>query len=163
MAPRRRAAALLWLVWLASAVAPPAAAGEDPGIGQLFRLINQARITAGVVPLVTDGRLMRSAQAHSADMARNDFFGHRGADGASFTDRMARAGYDYRLAAENVAAGQDSAADVLRTWMRSKAHRDNLLNGEMREIGIGHVFAPDDEGRLRYRHYWTVKLGRRGG
>jgi uncharacterized protein YkwD len=76
---------------------------------------------------------------------------HTGSDGSSPFDRIRRYGYNYRRAAENVAAGYSSAQDVMRGWMNSSGHRANILNPRYRDIGIG-----DASGNKRY---WTETFG----
>ena len=71
---------------------------------------------------------MRIAQAHSQDMADRDFFSHTGSDGRSPFQRMRDAGYSYRRAAENIAAGSTSPAEVVDMWMGSPGHRANILD-----------------------------------
>ena len=92
-------------------------------------------------------------------MASNDFFAHDGSDGRTTFQRMRDAGYQYRRAAENVAAGTRSPADTVAAWMNSAGHRANILNCELREIGVGFVEDPGDP--LRYGTYWTQDFGTR--
>ena len=81
--------------------------------------------------------------------------------GAGLVARIARVGYTYSHVAENIAAGQEHTASVVETWLLSDGHRRNLLNAEDVDAGIGYVDAPDDGGRVSYRHYWVAIFGRR--
>ena len=45
-------------------------------------------------------------------------------------------GYGWRTWAENAAAGQQTAAEVMNSWMNSAGHRANILNGAMVDIGL---------------------------
>jgi uncharacterized protein YkwD len=67
-------------------------------------------------------------------------------------------GYPYSTAAENVAAGYATPADVMTGWMGSEGHRKNILNADFTEIGIGYVYNPGDTTNAFY-HYWTMTLG----
>jgi uncharacterized YkwD family protein len=122
-------------------------------IQEVVNLVNQERRRAGLSPLRIHSRLNAAAQAHSNDMARNNFMSHTGSDGSSPFDRMKRYGYNYRWAGENVAAGQSSPQDVMRSWMNSPGHRKNILNGNFRDIGVGYARGG------RYGTYWTQKFG----
>jgi uncharacterized protein YkwD len=63
-------------------------------------------------------------------------------------------------AGENIAAGQDSLADVLAAWRRSPGHNRNLLLRGATEIGIAVAVAPES----RYKTFWTLILAApRGG
>jgi serralysin len=119
-------------------------------------LANEERAAYGCPPLAMEEHLMAAAQGHSVDMATNDFFSHTGSDGSSPWARIRAAGYgDYSYAAENIAAGYNSPSSVMRTWMNSPGHRANILNCNLRDIGVGYVFQEPDTGTVTYRHYWT--------
>lgn len=122
-------------------------------IQEVVNLVNQERHRAGLSPLRIHSQLNAAAQAHSNDMVRNNFMGHTGSDGSSPFDRMKRYGYNYRTAAENVAAGQSSPQDVMHSWMNSPGHRKNILNGNLRDIGVGYARGGT------YGTYWTQKFG----
>jgi uncharacterized protein YkwD len=126
---------------------------------QVIDLVNQQRTAANCPALVPNDTLMRIAQEHSQDMASRDFFNHTGSDGRSPYQRMRDAGYDYRRAAENIAAGVTDPAQVVDLWMGSPGHRANILDCELREIGIGYVEDPGDP--LNYGSYWTQDFGTR--
>nr|WP_316751359.1 CAP domain-containing protein [Streptomyces sp. NEAU-HV9] len=57
--------------------------------------------------------------------------------------------------AENVAAGRATAADVVRSWMKSPGHRANILNCSLRHIGVGYVKKADSANRPN----WTQDFG----
>ena len=120
---------------------------------EVTRLTNQERERAGCDPLATDERLRSSARGHSEDMAVNDYFDHTGRDGRSPFDRMADAGYP-NPAAENIAFGYPTPADVMAGWMDSEGHRNNILNCSFVAIGVGLAFNGDG------RPYWTQNFGR---
>lgn len=46
-------------------------------------------------------------------------------------------GYVYSRIAENVAYGQRSASEVVGGWITSTGHRENILNRQLTETGIG--------------------------
>jgi uncharacterized protein YkwD len=118
------------------------------------QLVNQERAKAGCSPLRTDERLRTAARAHSADMARQNYFSHVSKDGSSFVDRIARAGYPRAsAAAENIAYGYATAADVVKGWMNSDGHRKNILNCTYKAVGVGLAY----RGKLPY---WTQDFGR---
>lgn len=116
-------------------------------------LTNAQRRSAGCQPLSVDDTLTAVAQAHSADMARRGFFDHVNPDGRSPFDRMTAAGYRYRMAAENIAAGYRSPQQVVDGWMNSPGHRRNILNCGLTEIGIGYATGGG------YGVYWTQDFG----
>jgi uncharacterized protein YkwD len=120
---------------------------------EVTRLTNAERAAAGCGELATDERLRTSARGHSQDMAANDYFDHTGQDGRSPFDRMAEAGYP-DPAAENIAFGYPSPAEVMEGWMDSEGHRNNILECSYAAIGVGLAYASDG------RPYWTQNFGR---
>jgi uncharacterized protein YkwD len=110
-------------------------------------LINAERSGAGLAPLEEDARLARAAQTHADQMARAGRMEHDldGAEYPRLEDRLGAVQYDWQVTGENLAFGQDAAAAVVRDWMRSPAHRGNVLNPAFVETGVGH--ANDAAGR----------------
>lgn len=121
--------------------------------------VNDARVKAGCAPLKVNPKLMAAAKAHARAMAEQNFFGHTGKDGSKSGNRIKRQGYSYRAAAENIAAGQKSASQVLGNWLKSAGHRRNILNCRLKETGIAVVYQPDDQpirGQSQpFRYYWV--------
>jgi len=122
-------------------------------LGEVVDRTNAERTRRGLRPLTVDTRLAAAAQAHSADMVQRGFFAHESPDGRQVWDRAVAAGYAYRKVAENIAAGQRSAEEVVRGWMESPGHRANILDGDLAQIGVGRV-----EGGS-YGVYWTQVFG----
>lgn len=125
----------------APASTPAAAAG--PGTisaegAAVVERTNAERAAAGCGPLVVDERLTAAAQLHSEDMLAQGYFDHTSLDGRSPWDRAKAQGYA-NPGAENIAKGQATAEDVVRAWMDSPGHRANILNCDLREIGVGHA------------------------
>jgi uncharacterized protein YkwD len=145
-----------FILALALALAPPVSAGPAESV---LSSINAARAKAGCGPLRVNPKLMAAARSHARAMADQNFFGHAGKDGSRMASRIKRQGYSYRSAAENIAAGQRSAGEVVRSWLNSAGHRRNILNCRMEETGIAVVYQPDDRpirgNRAPLRYYWV--------
>ena len=101
-------------------------------------------------PVTLDSRLSAAAQGHAADMAANDYFSHTDQDGADSSDRMHDAGFGGSRTGENIAYGQETAAEVVATWMGSSGHRHNILNCAYDRIGVGYDARGD---------YWVQDFG----
>jgi uncharacterized protein YkwD len=89
----------------------------------------------------------------SKDQAGRSSIGHYGSDGSKPMQRAARAGFHAKIASENVASGQKSFGDAMRSWEGSSGHRENLLRPEVTAIGV--AMAKNESGRP----YWTLVLG----
>jgi uncharacterized protein YkwD len=121
--------------------------------GQVLVLVNRERAKAGCRAVTANASLQRAAQAHSADMAARNYFSHTSQDGRTFADRIRAAGYGGNRMAENIAAGQATAASVMQAWMSSSGHRANILNCSYTALGVGHATGGS------YGHYWVQDFG----
>ena len=136
----------------------PSTAAPAPSGGvttQVVTLTNAERAKAGCGPLTVNATLIAVAQAHSQDMATNNYFDHNSQDGRTPFDRMTAAGYRYSTAAENIAAGQRTPQDVMTAWMNSPGHRANILNCALKQIGVGYATGSSSQ----YGKYWTQDFG----
>ncbi len=107
-------------------------------------------------PLERSPVLDEAARLHAEDMANNSFLAHTGSDGSNPGDRVTRAGYEWRVVAENVAAGQTSADDVAATWLESAGHCANLMDAKYSETGIAYALNPGDGRDI----YWVQVYAR---
>jgi len=106
-----------------------------PEMVKLVEEHNREREKAKLGPLVANQLLTAAARQHAADMAEHDMMSHEGSDGSKFNERIERQGYHGRRMAENVARAQRSVDAVMRAWMNSPHHRENIL-GPYDEIGV---------------------------
>jgi hypothetical protein len=121
---------------------------------QVFVLVNQQRAARGLQPLSRVGALDRAAQDYAVRMAREGFFSHTAPDGSTPGTRIAATGYQARLWGENIAAGQQSAGEVMQAWMNSPGHAANILHAGYTQIGIG-VTAGGNYGIQWVQHFGT--------
>ena len=134
----------------------PAPVSLTPLAGEVTDRTNAERTRAGLQAVRADSALTEAAQIQAGQMARAGRLDHDlpGATYPRLEDRLRAAGYTWRAAAENIAYGQAGAAAVMADWMRSPAHRENILNPAFTEIGVGHA---DDPGG---RHYFVQVFAR---
>ncbi len=108
-------------------------------------LINRERVQHGEHPLKLNSKLAECAQGHSESMARNDYFSHEGPGGSTPVTRMRETGYIYSSqvgyeVGENIAWGTlwlATPAAIVESWMHSPEHRENILDPNYRETGMG--------------------------
>ncbi|MDI2588982.1 CAP domain-containing protein [Psychrobacillus sp. NEAU-3TGS] len=118
-------------------------------IQQVVDLTNQERAKAGLKALQIDTKLAQSALAKSQDMKNKNYFSHTSPTYGSPFDQMKSFGVTYKSAGENIARGQRSAAEVVKSWMASPGHKANILNPSYTHIGVG----LSDSG-----YYWTQQF-----
>jgi len=133
-------------------------------VQEVVKLVNAARATGGLcgpdsypssAPLLVNEKLQAAAQAHATDMAEHNYYGHQSLDGRSPSARMKSVGYSSRITAENIAAGQQTATEVVAGWLKSPGHCRNLLMPEIREIGVGVDIKLTSEKGI----YWVQNFG----
>ena len=125
---------------------------------QIIALVNAERQAAGVRPLTLHPILMAEAQRFSRVQAGLGTLSHRGDDNTTAGQRLTRAGYRWRFYGENLAAGQPTPERVVAAWMKSPAHRANVLSPKATEIGIGHTALAGDPSR--YDAYYVMEIAR---
>ena len=86
-------------------------------------LINTARAKAGCAALAVNPKLKSAAAGHAKAMARQNFFSHTGKNGSTAKSRINAARYGWSAIAENIAAGQPSAKEVVSTWLASAGQK----------------------------------------
>jgi uncharacterized protein YkwD len=110
-------------------------------IGQTLQrivdLVNAARRDAGIGPVAVSGLLTTVAGSYSRVQAAQGNLSHVGPDGSRIGDRISRSGYQWSVCGENLAAGPANPDKVFELWMNSPAHRDIILQPNVREIGLG--------------------------
>ncbi len=138
---------------------------------EIHALINKERRRRGLPPLEWDVTLAGIARRHSRDMVERNYFAHTSPDGHDFSYRYKQAGYACAVpmgkviytGAENILQtnlydsvtkengrvyyhwnSQEKIAETtVKIWMKSPAHRDNILAPFFRREGLGVVIASD--------------------
>jgi uncharacterized protein YkwD len=125
---------------------------------RVFDLVNNERLQAGLPALVWLDRVATVARYHSSNMATNNFFSHIDPQGRRSGKRADQLGVsDWKQIGENIAwlSGNDPAERVVRCWMQSPGHRQNIMDPIYRESGIGLSIAADG------KYYFTQVFIRR--
>lgn len=106
---------------------------------RVIELTNQKRAESGLPPLQYNAALESAAKAKGEHMLAFDYWAHTAPDGTEPWSFFASAGYKYRYAGENLARDFSNPESAVEAWMASPSHRDNLLSGKYKEIGIAVV------------------------
>lgn len=117
---------------------------------KLIELINAERKKAKLPPLRPHPVLSKVARAHSANMARQQKMEHV-LNGKNPGERVLAAKYDYGKISENIAMSDGPGVPldmIVKGWMDSKTHRENLLSDKVTETGLG--IATNKEGEVYY-------------
>lgn len=121
--------ALLWQQssWLVSTVLPAV----------VVDLTNDERQQLQAPDLRRNATLDQAAKLKAEHMAKNGYFSHYSPDGVSPWHWFDEAGYSYAHAGENLAIHFTDSSEVVDAWMKSPRHRDNIVNANYTEIGVG--------------------------
>lgn len=104
---------------------------------QVLDLVNLERAQAGIPPVVMSPQLKSVAGDYACRMIDDAFFDHVDPyNGHGPGERAAAAKYTFYAIGENLAAGQETPAEVMKTWMDSPSHRAIILDPRWREVGI---------------------------
>lgn len=105
----------------------------------MFDLINKDRQQMGLNLLRWNSEVANVAREHSRDMALNRFFGHVSPTRGTLEDRMAlNPNISASIMLENVAMNK-TVEDAEEGLMDSPGHRQNILNKDVTEVGVGIV------------------------
>ncbi len=111
----------------------------------ILKLVNEARSVdckcgheskKQAPPLIWDDKLEVAARRHANDMARKKFFSHTGSDNSSVSQRVDKVGFKWRTVGENLAMGRLNEAEVVKGWMDSPGHCNNIMNPDFKRMGV---------------------------
>jgi len=106
---------------------------------EVIRLTNVQRTTNGLNPLTESTILDSAALAKGNDMLAKGYWAHFAPDGTTPWSFFLKFGYKYSYAGENLARDFQDAPSAVTAWMNSPSHRENILNPNYKDIGIGVV------------------------
>jgi len=110
------------------------------GSDQVIVEVNQERERKGIEPLLVNTKLMIAAQEKADHMAEFSYFSHIHSDTEKrWLDFIIETDYDYLEAGENLANGYSTVDDMVKAWMNSPAHKENILNEGYFETGVGYA------------------------
>ena len=95
-----------------------------------------AQSFAPAPPLTLSGTLADVALGHASDMAQHDYFEHQDLTGHSPADRVRAAGYHEKLVGENIAYGPQTVEEVVKGWLDSPGHCENIMDPRFAEMGV---------------------------
>lgn len=157
MKPRPVYFVLLCIVFLALLLEPGIARAQVASCPQneingAYQLTNAYRAYYRQGPVQWNHVLGSVAYGHATWMASSNMLSHMDAYGMRVRERVTRAGYGEFITtvAENIAAGQGTAMQVMEDWKKSPMHNMALLMPEVREIGIACVLS------ARRKSFWVL-------
>jgi uncharacterized protein YkwD len=111
----------------------------------LLQKHNTTRSAQGLRTLSRTEALGKAADRRCQEIIKS--FSHTG-----WTNALKAYGVTYRIAGENIAAGQTSVDSVFNAWMNSTGHKANILRSSFSAAGVGHCKSSTG------RNYWVVNF-----
>jgi uncharacterized protein YkwD len=128
----------------AGADSDPVSLGQSRTAHTTLCLLNRERAIRGLRKFRRDPRLGRAAARHAGDMVAQHYFDHTSKSGASFVTRIKRTGWTKSrrswTVGENIGYGEGALGtprEMVKAWMHSAGHRQNILARQFKLIGIG--------------------------
>ena len=103
---------------------------------KIILLTNDIRRQYNLPTLQENSLLDKAAQAKARDMVQKKYFAHYSPLGTSPWYWIDKSGYDYHYAGENLAMNFLNSREVIKAWLNSPKHRENLLNKHYKDIGV---------------------------
>ena len=120
---------------------------------RILDAVNALRASTQSPTLVLNASLNAAAATHARDMSLQNRPWHFGSDGSSPLDRVARAGYKYRLISELISETYETELETLSVWMENPDTRRDLLDKRAKEMGFS--WHQELSGKI----WWTLVLG----
>lgn len=102
----------------------------------IINITNEKRIENGSPVLKANFLLKKAAELKAADMVRKGYFAHTSPEGKTPWYWIDKVKYDYAYAGENLAINFVDSSNVVKSWMDSETHKENILNKNYTETGI---------------------------
>jgi uncharacterized protein YkwD len=103
---------------------------------EALEAIQRERVVRGIPALAVHPALIAAARRHAADMVQRNFFSHWSDATGSPQHRLEDEGYQWGNSGENISRGPNPPVEVVREWMASQGHRNNILNPEFMHTGL---------------------------
>lgn len=100
---------------------------------------NRQRQALGLSALSENAALDSAAQMKAKNMFEENYWAHFSPSGKDPWTFILNSGYKFSYAGENLARNFYNSDDVVKAWMNSPAHKDNLLNPNYQDIGVAVV------------------------
>ncbi len=103
----------------------------------ILETINKERNKNNLLPLIKNNKLIQAANNKARYLLKNNLFDHNSADGTKiFSDWIKESNYEYSFVGENLAINFSDEKSILKAWMDSPSHRENILDENYLETGI---------------------------
>lgn len=106
----------------------------------IYEKVNDIRLKYNLPKLEWASDVAEIARKHSEDMGIKGYFAHENKEGEMVSERLMESGIVFTVSAENIFKCEnypDVVEEAVRGWMASPGHRENILNNDVTETGVG--------------------------
>lgn len=121
-------------------------ADESSYAYDVFEIVNREREKKNKDMLEWDDELASCAQERAYEIEES--FSHTRPDGSSCFSILKEEDISYSSSGENIAYGQRTPEDVMKSWMNSSGHKKNILKTSFGRIGVGCA-------KINGTYYWV--------
>lgn len=114
---------------------------------EMLEQINIEREKAWINKVVLSNKLNNISQEFAKYMYENKDFNHVSKNGIDPWIRLKNWWYNYKSMWENIAMWQKTVAQVMKDWMNSAWHKENILDSDFNEVWIWY-----------YKWYWVQEF-----
>lgn len=126
-------------------------------INEVIRLTNEERAERRIGLLKESETLKAVAQKKLLDLITKQYFAHESPTGEHASDIAKAEGYAFLIVGENLAAGTfDSPEELIKAWMDSPGHRENILSKKYAEIGVAAALVRFSPSPFNGRKVWVA-------
>jgi uncharacterized protein YkwD len=102
----------------------------------VFVLVNKVRTDNNLNPLKSDSMLQLAARNKAVDIKAYKYFAHNTPNNIKWNDFITNQGYKYVIAGENLAKGYYNPEELIKDWLASPSHKENIMYRDYTETGI---------------------------
>lgn len=106
---------------------------------KVIEYTNKEREKLGLSPLTENNDLDKAARAKAQNMFEENYWAHFAPSGKDPWGFIQSSGYKFSHAGENLARNFQTDETVVKAWMNSPSHRENIVNTNYQEIGVAVV------------------------
>ena len=117
-------------------------------VTKVVQLVNEERAKQGLPLLIQDTSLNQLAIIKAQDMLEYSYFDHESPYYGNPWDMAALYDYQFSSFGENIARYLSTPEEVVKAWMVSDTHRENILKSTYTHMGV--AIKKDDDGKF----YW---------
>jgi uncharacterized protein YkwD len=129
---------------------------------EVLLLVNKIRVQHHLQVFRWNEDLARAARYHARDMAEDNYLEHATYDRKK-NNLVKVCGTFERIEkfvqmtylGENISAGKTNPKETVEAWMKSKHHRENILNPNYKYLGVAYYY----KANTTYLHYWVQDFG----